>query len=169
MQSRPRPTPCWPCWTGTCATRVRWWKPPLPTNPKSMKFRTCAVRTLRLLRAPANHIRHRTMTERHSPTCRPDCSKRYPRMASRSSVAISPGRNVRRTNTRCELLWVGCRPECDLVAEPVPCRDGRLAFLCDGQRFETKHCGYEDLAAVLRRCGRWQSAGDSQHGTCATC
>ncbi len=49
----------------------------------------------------------------------------------------------------CELLWVGCRPECDLVAEPVPCRDGRLAFLCDGQRYETTHCGCDDLASVL--------------------
>ncbi len=53
----------------------------------------------------------------------------------------------------CDLLWVGCRPECDLVAEPVPCRDGRLAFLCDGQRFELLHCDHDDLASVLAVVG----------------
>ncbi|MHB9082095.1 MAG: Mur ligase family protein, partial [Pirellulaceae bacterium] len=52
-----------------------------------------------------------------------------------------------------DLLWVGCRPECDLVAEPLPCRDGRLAFRCDGQRFELLHCHRDDLAAVLAVVG----------------
>jgi UDP-N-acetylmuramyl pentapeptide synthase len=52
-----------------------------------------------------------------------------------------------------KLLWVGCRPECDLVAKPLPCRDERLAFLCDGQRFELLHCHHDDLASVLAVVG----------------
>ncbi|MHB0960459.1 MAG: Mur ligase family protein [Pirellulaceae bacterium] len=52
-----------------------------------------------------------------------------------------------------DLLWVGCRPECDLVVEPLPCRDGRLAFLCDGQRFELASFHQQDMASVLAVVG----------------
>ena len=102
---------------------------------------------------PQIDIRHRTVTERHSPTCTPDLFEAFPT----DGVAVVSGdftlaRNaggpvpVRAVVGR---LPAGMRP----VAEPLPCRDGRLAFLCDGQRFEVLHCQPDDLASVLAVVG----------------